>query len=278
MSNIALSSDPIHIIGSSIEGQDIKLKHKFLSQIKHLYQYQIFKPLLDLAATKIALGQLKFKIHESRFFDLDHGNCKTIIINEGKFNTFLRKINLRKQYCITIKNVAAEVIVHEIAHMVEQEAKGFNLAAFTNIISTDIKKAVVSNPSLAQALNHIFTQQVSHYAEDQKSSELFARFFQIFAAAKEVAFNKAESYAYNLTQVASVLDTTISYVNNNLISALQEAIDINIARLSTNYIKELSKIEEKWADRRTQSIHGAHSGSNLQWRQSIKSIKSDPFQ
>ncbi len=280
MSNIVLSCNPIQLIASATESGDAKLHRRFMEQIEHLYQYRIFKPLLDLVATKIQLGQLKFRVHDSRFFDLDAGNCKTIASSEGVFDGFLRKVRIRRQYCITIKKIASEVIIHEMAHMLEQEiGNAFNLSAFTSSIVFDIQNAntKTANPSLRQAINHIFVQQVEHYPSDQRNSELFARFFQIFAAAKELEFSKAEGYSYNLVQAASALELSVTYVNRHLDASLHGIVNKDIANASLPYIREVEDVQVRWADRRAQSIHGAHADSGSKWSKAVKSIKDDPF-
>ncbi len=289
MSNITLTAcNPIEIISSSIQTKDKNLHSKFMQQIKHLYQYSMFKPILDLTATKIQQGLLHFKLHDARFFDLDAGNCRTIVNTSSVsgISGLFQKMFIRKKYCITIKKISAEVIIHEIAHMVEQELnESLDISSFINAFKKDIQKSHSTNPSLRQAINHIFIQQVAHYPPEQQNSEIFARFFQIFAAAKEVAFAKSEGYSYDFYQVSSCFEISGCHFNQCFMPSLRGILNEEIVQASSLYIKNLDEISNPWSDRRIQSKHSIHHNNDInnskpqpKWGKTIKSIKDNPFQ
>ena len=68
----------IKLLIQHIQADNASTLNRFLIHIKHLYQYEIFKSILDLCLTKANEGLLKFNIKEQHKFDLDEGNCKTI--------------------------------------------------------------------------------------------------------------------------------------------------------------------------------------------------------
>ncbi len=114
-----VSVDIITLINYHTVADNEIIKNRFIEHIKHLYQYSIFKNILDLVATKVSQNSLKFNIKEKSNFDLDEGNCKTIY--EPLLDSYLNNFRQDRRYVITIKKIAYNVIIHEIAHMVEKE-------------------------------------------------------------------------------------------------------------------------------------------------------------
>ena len=66
-----VSVDIITLINCHTVADNEIIKNRFIEHIKHLYQYSIFKNILDLISTKALQNSIKFNIKEKRNFDLD---------------------------------------------------------------------------------------------------------------------------------------------------------------------------------------------------------------
>jgi len=269
------SIDPLNIIKEASFAEDSYLIERFLSKIKHLYQYDIFKDVLDFVVTRSREQILEFSVKESKFFDMDEGNCHTIRaavpqnILSRTLSSLKSLILPSKKYKITIKKISCDVIIHEIGHMIEGELEGsFNGQEFSSLIQEDINN--INNFELKNTLNNVFIVEVSVYPEDQKTSELFARYFQLLATSKEVG----GAGSFTLTSFLAAFKDTTSYIQQLIKDFIvpQSAEDIKSA--SKQYLSE--KPKNTWSEQRVQSFHKIPGSSS--WSKSIKSIKEDPFQ
>jgi hypothetical protein len=272
MSLPTLSHTPIEIIRNNTSAEEESIYNKFIAEITKLYQYNIFKPMLDLVSTLCLKNRLRFNLYDRRFFEFDEGNCKTI--EGGTFNKLLNKLKQERSYIITIKKVSNEIIVHEIAHMMEKEAEFSSLHPFVECIMKDIKQQNTNNISLKSAVNQIMITEVDNYHANHKASELFARFFQLVAMTKEVA-GFAAQYGYTLHDIYQFFPSTIEFFAGDFHKNIIAKIDIKMAMQSQKYIKPLGDIEHKWSEEKAKSIHS--KPNRPQWSKSIKSIKDNPF-
>jgi hypothetical protein len=264
--------DPINIILNNTVVKENYHMNQFARIIKKLYCYQLFKPMLDLVTTKAFNGFLKFKIQDQKIFDLDNGNCRTI---EGNaINKLLNTFKLENKYVITIKKIRADVIVHEISHMVEKEIEGASVVGFARNAMYDIANNS-GNVSLVAAAKQIMSAELKNYPENQHNSELFARYFQVLAGSKEVAGFTAE-YGYTISDVRRLFQSTEQWLWDNLYHSILPKIDLNIAKQSMAYAKELDEINHTWADEKVMSFH-YKSSTTPKWSKAVKSIKDDPF-
>ncbi len=266
---------------------DNNLIANFLSIFQHLYQYEIFKNILDIVVTKCATNQLHFKLQDSRFFDLDAGNCLTMVEDEGYVSlpsqhTYVSgnstQLRIRKKkYIITIKKMSCDVIIHEIGHMIEQELSSvLNLKQFSDVIMYEIYTPNTTSMHLHDLLNSVFVGQLKGYPQSQHTSELFARFFQVFAGANEVAFQSSLGSRYRLCDVIAVFPKTIALLEEQLAGNWNELVDQTISMESKKYLRNISDMKEQWTDRRITATH-QQSDVKSKWSKNIKSIKSDPF-
>jgi hypothetical protein len=265
MGEVILKLSPLDIIINHTQAKTQQHLADFKVQIKKLYQYEIFKDMLDLVATLANKDRLIFKIDDRKFFELDEGNCKTI--EGGSFNQFLNRFKSERSYVITIKKISVPVIVHEIAHMIEKEGDFSSLDAFVEVIEKDLARRDKSNLALISTVRQIFEEEVKNYHYSQRASEYFARFFQIIATAREVL--GAES-SFKLEDCYKFFTTTIEHLSGSFYNNISLKIDPHIKIESQAYIKPIDKIEYKWQDER---IKPKHSGDNPKWSKSIRSIK-----
>lgn len=272
--SLLASKTPIDIILYATTASDTPTRDNFIKIVKRLYQYEIFKPMLDLTASLATAGRLHFKVYDRKFFELDEGNCRTIANN--MFDKLRNRFTTAKQYTITIKKTAPEVIVHEISHMLEQEGDLSPLANFAEIIQRDITNNASTNVSLQEAVRQVMIVEVGGYKSSHTNSELFARYFQLLAMAKEILGYDGK-YRYTLQDLYRFFIHTSEWMWQKMYPQILPKINTEIALASQQYIKALEDIEHKWSESKIDSFHKKQSpaaGQPLQWRKSIKSIKN----
>jgi hypothetical protein len=260
--------DVIGIIQELTIAEDENMKRRFIQHIRHLYQYAIFKDLLDLVATKASQNSLAFNIKEKKQFDLDEGNCKTI--NAPFIDSVLNHFRGNKHYVITIKKIEYNVIIHEIAHMVEQELN-LDLSHFIKFLHCDFQNDN-NNITVKNAINEVLIKQVARYSINQQNSELFARFFQLFAEAKEISGYQSR-YKYNIEDINKALINSAKWVEQTLGKLMQDKLDVNIVNLTKSYVKQIQNINHNWAEQKVQKLHSDNGSKNAKWTKAIKSIK-----
>ena len=254
----------LQVVNSVSSSVDSRLTGDFMKIFQHLYSHSVFKNILDLVATKCSLGQLRFVVQDAKFFDIDAGNCVTMVDDQGIADT------KRRKYVITIKKLACDVIMHEIGHMLEHELSHLiNFGQFASTIMYEINSAPIHMQSLVKSL---FIEQLKGYPESQHVGELFARFFQFFAGANEFAFQSSLGSKYNLRDAISTFPRTLELLDSQLSNAWSDLIDPKIAADSAKYSQNPSK--QQWADSKVKSMQFGNSSSN---RWGIKSNKDNPF-
>ncbi|AIF81240.1 hypothetical protein I862_03400 [endosymbiont of Acanthamoeba sp. UWC8] len=267
-----INKTPLEIIELNTKAENSLNMTRFMAEVKKLYQYEVFKHMFDLVTTLCMKGRLSFNVYDRRFFELDEGNCRTI---EGSsFNKVLNKIKSEKNYVITIKKISADVIVHELAHMLEGEGDFTSIQPFADKISLDLKIHNSNNVSLRAAIKQIMVSEVENYPAAHKISEWFARFFQLVASAKEVAGFGAQ-YGYNMQEIYQFFDNTVKFLAGDFYNTINSKINFNIATKSKEYIKPLEEIKPKWTETKHNSIH--ENPNKPAWGRAVKSIKSNPF-
>lgn len=271
--NLPVSTkSPIELININTKAENTLNMNNFMNEIKKLYQYEMFKPMFDLVATLCMKGRLSFNVYDRRFFELDEGNCKTI---EGSaFNKALNKIKSEKNYVITIKKVSSDIIVHELAHMLEKEGDFPSLHPFASMVELDLKLQNTNNVSLKAAIKQIMVTELERYPAEQKGAEYFARVFQLVAMAKEVAGFGAQ-YGYTLSEAYQFFENTIKFLAEDFYNTINSKIDFSIADKSKEYIKPLEEIKPKWTESKHNSIH--ENPNRPTWSRAVKSIKDNPF-
>jgi hypothetical protein len=276
---IEIKIDPIEIIKAHTKSEDPSQYKRFFETITHLYQFRLLKDVLDFTATKIQQGLLRFRVQEKKFFEMDEGNCRSMSA-PSVMGSVLNAFRVQKDYVITIKKVASDVIMHEIGHMVEQElGDAFHPGVFDQKISQDILDAHsnTGNISLQEAIKSIMITEVSGYPDEQRISELFARYFQMLASARDVV-RYGTSYSYSLEDMFKVFKVTAEYIARILQSFYKTKEYYQIKNTSEKYIKELSQIEHKWSEEKIHSFHKETTeGQKPVWKRNFQSIKDNPF-
>jgi hypothetical protein len=258
----AVENYSLNVINNASSAVDFGLMDNFMTIFYHLYSHPIFKNILDIVATKCSSGQLKFIVQDAKIFDIDAGNCVTMIDDQGVVNQRQRK------YIITIKKLASDVIMHEIGHMLEHELRHlFNIGQFASSIMYEIN----STPLYMQAVvKSLFVEQLKGYPPSQHTGELFARFFQFFAGANEFAFQSSIIAKYSLRDAISTFPRTLELLDSQLSTAWGDLINPKIAADSVKYSQNPAK--QKFADIKVKSMQFGNTSGN---RWGVKSNK-DP--
>lgn len=263
MANLTKFSDPLEIIKSATTAKGENLITLFMDVMQKLYQYELFKPMMDLASTLCATKRLVFIIEPKEFYMLDEGNCVTI----EAFGA-----TKQKRFRITIRKIKADVIIHEIGHMIEKESDTPLNQKFIDAVVSDIKKRNSGNLSLLSAIDNVMIKEVANYPHVQKASELFTRYFQLLSMSKEVAGLSAE-YGYTLAEMYKAFPNLENWLWDNFYPEMISKIDAEIAQKSSKYIIPISEIKHKWAGEKVESTH---QGRNKpKWSANFKSIKDD---
>lgn len=265
--NIAKTISPIDIILDNSVFQEEYMKLPFRQALESLWQCAVFKYLLDLAATKCFDKLLHFKIADKKFFELDNGNCKTIF---GTWDKMLNTFRKEKHFQISIKKIAADIIIHEVAHMVQNALSIELRGEFMQIMHYEI--ANQSIPGLKQAAKQLFIEELKEYPAEDKESEFFARIYQLVALTKEIK-GFSESFAISLDQIERSFSQTLTWLQDNVDNIISHHINPEIAASSASYVKPLSQLKHTWAGQRIQSFHKTKSSNNKpKWSKSVKPL------
>lgn len=266
MPNLTTRLDPIALIREvsfTDGGPDVE---DFIKIIERLYQHSVFKDILDLTATLCYHGKLKFSLSEKKFYEIDSGNCKTI--DHGVFNSILKSLIRRKKYEVSIKKVKPDVIIHELAHMLEKEGKHPVDFIFADAMRSDINS--ISNLSLKAATNELMVDGLKGYPASEQCSEQFARYFQLLALSREIAGKDAE-YGFSLSDLAKSFKRTQFWITKNVFSFIKPKISSIIAKNSAILVKSEVTIEHKWSEEKVRPMHKPKKSP--EWSKIVKSIK-----
>lgn len=268
-----LTRTPIEILKNASIASDNMLMDQLIEIMQSIYRYELFKPIMDTSATLAKEGRLKFVTEPKQFYALDEGNCVTI--EGGTFDKFTNIFRSSKNYKITIKKLTADVVVHEIGHMIEKESGVALDAAFLRAIHADISVKHSGNVSLNAAIKQVMIDEVAAYTEGHRPSELFTRFFQLLAMSKQVS-GFAAQYGYKVEDIYKAFPNFTKWLGDVLYPRLIQRIDPQIAQNSRSYIIPIEEIKHEWSKESARSIHGHKSPNDKgpsRWSKNVTSIK-----
>lgn len=267
MGQLRQSYSPIEIILAATEERDEGRLLRLQSLLEVVYQFRVLKPFLDLSATLAKEGRLKFVVKVKSNFEIDHGNCRTI--EDKTISGVLNRFKTSKKYVITLKKISADVLIHEIGHMVEKEL-GLNLESdFAKIIRADFDLHEI-NRAISTAVREVMIEQVKAYPKDQVLGEIFTRFFELLAKSKEIS-GFAPTYGYTIEEFLKAFPNTARYLEHYLFPKMKLITDSCIANYSEQYVKEVNKIQHQWTKGAVDSKHP--EPSKPKWSKVVKSIK-----
>ena len=209
MSSLKIRTEPIKLILDRSIFELPTLRNDFEKALKEIWGFAVFKPMLDLCATKCSAKNLMFKVSNKRFFEMDEGNCKTIVTPVGGF---LNKFRHEKKFEISIKKMSTEVIVHEVAHMIEQACDLDITQEFASVMVAEIQTAMQAKGGMAKsAIKQVLIDEMKGYPKSHVASELFARIYQLVAQSQEI-YGYAEDFAFSYESICQTFSKTFAFV------------------------------------------------------------------
>lgn len=214
---------------------------KIAGFINYTYGFWTFRNIINLTLSLIKLNKLSFKVYPKRFSEKTEGFCETVQLGNNR--------NLNR-YAITIKEPSPYVVIHEIAHMVEKEMNLNLQLEFLPVVYQDVQQNLKSSNMLIQRIiNHIIFTEIKAYPDSQRASELFARYFELFAWTQEV-YPKDREYLIRTSDLDRVFSNTNKWREGSLNPKLISAIDKEIsAYSSTRPIIRSDKVQSKWSNK-----------------------------
>ncbi len=210
--------------------------------IDYTYNFKIFRSILNLTLSLIKRNKLSFKVQAKRISERVEGLCETLQLgNNANLN----------QYIITIKQLSPYVVIHEIAHMVEKEMNVNLQTEFLPIVYKDIQQNLKNANMLIQnIINHIVFTEIKAYPNYKaRASELFARYFELFAWTQEV-YPKDREYLIRTSDLNKVFSNTNKWREEFLDHKLISVVDKEVGAYSkTRSITNPEQIQSKWSNK-----------------------------
>jgi hypothetical protein len=207
--------------------------------IEYLYQFEKFKNTLNLTLSLIKQNRLSFEIYSEGLVDTEEGLCKTI-----------RSSGLNR-YVIVLRRSNPYIIVHELSHMVENELD-LNLdQEFLHKVYQDVEQNLKNSNILVQKIigQVIFKEIQAYQTAKSRASELFARYFELFAWAQEV-YPKDRKYLIRTQDLDKVFFSTNQWKKNYLDLQIMNKLDKEIKEYSNKTVlKDVNKVQSSWTNK-----------------------------
>ncbi|MBT4922106.1 MAG: hypothetical protein HON23_03735 [Rickettsiales bacterium] len=173
-----------NLLNKYIEKGNALQKSIFINNFKDLYKLDIFKPGLDLILSESEIGNVTFELNIIDDLVQLRGCCLTH--ERNVFNKVLNTFVKTYKHKITLQKLNVGVLMHEMAHALEKQGRISLSQGFDQAIGNDLKGIGSAPHTIKYAVDKIMYQDLKLYPENQQSSELFARLFQMLAMSKEI--------------------------------------------------------------------------------------------
>ena len=199
------------------------------THIKHLYQFNIFRDILNVVLSLIIDKHLSFKVIDKRFSESQEGLCATS--TTSFYHKVLNKIIYQRHHLVVIKKMSANVIIHECAHAIEK-ASGINLNEnFNSAIHHDLNNLKDLNMILRNKINNLMMLDLKNYNIKSHLSELFARYFEVFASTREVVADGK----FSIEDVIKIFLNTTQWIETALNPLLREKTNQEVISYSNSH-------------------------------------------
>lgn len=225
----------------SLISQATKVRNSqdIISYIEYLYQFEKFRNTLNLTLSLIKQNRLSFQIYREGIADAEEGVCKTI-----------RSAGMNR-YVIVLRRSNPYIIVHELSHMVENELNLNLKQEFIHRVYQDVEQNLKQSNMLVQKLigQVIFNEIQAYQDVKSRASELFARYFELFAWAQEI-YPKDKEYLIRTQDLNKVFLNTNNWKNSYLNSQITNAVDGEIRKYSNQTaIQDVNKVSINWTNK-----------------------------
>ncbi|OEY86715.1 hypothetical protein BIY23_02545 [Wolbachia pipientis] len=208
--------------------------------VEYLYQFEKFKNIFNLTLSLIKQDRLSFEVSPTTY-SMEEGLCKTI------------QHSGMKRYIIVLKKLNPYIIVHELTHMVENELNLSLEEDFIHKVYQDMNQNFTQSNLLAQRLiNQVIFKEIKAYdSVKSRASELFARFFELFAWAQEI-YPQDKEYLIRTYDLDKIFFYTNqwkkSYLDPLIISKLDNATKIYSNKTP---MQDVNKVRTQWGNKIT---------------------------
>ncbi len=207
--------------------------------IEYLYQFEKFRNTLNLTLSLIKQNRLSFEIYQERLMDMEEGVCKTIQSCSAN------------RYVIVLRRSNPYIIVHELSHMVENELHLSLEQEFLHKVYQDVEQNLKQANILVQKIisQVIFKEIQAYQTAKSRASELFARYFELFAWAQEV-YPKDKEYLIRTQDLNKVFLATDQWKKSCLDPQMMDRIDKEIKEYSNKTAtKDVTKVQSSWTNK-----------------------------
>ncbi|MGL9726002.1 MAG: WD_0702 family putative metalloprotease [Wolbachia sp.] len=207
--------------------------------IDYLYQFEKFRNTLNLTLSLIKQNRLSFEIYQEGLMDMEEGMCK--IIRSSDVN----------KYIIILRKSNPYIIVHELSHMVENELDLSLEQEFLHKVYLDIEQNLKQATVLVQKIigQVIFKEIQAYQTAKSRASELFARYFELFAWTQEI-YPKDKEFLIRTQDLNKVFLATDKWKKSFLDLKITEKLDKEIKDYSSKTaLKDINKIQSRWINK-----------------------------
>ncbi len=195
---------------------------RFIKIFLDLYRIEIFKDGLDLILTKMQQRSLHFDIKEMKGWDTNVG-C------------FLKDK-------ITLRSLSHNVLAHEMAHAFAFESKIDLGAEFMQCVGFDMKGREPEIPTLRGEVKRLMINALKSYPNDQFLGEIFARYFELLSASRNVSSNGD----FSTRDVMNFFINITNFIEKIFNPQIRKKVDLEISKKTAEL--ELPKLEKKFSD------------------------------
>ena len=212
--------------------------------IEYLYQFEKFRNTLNLTLSLIKQNRLLFEIYQEGLMDMEEGVCKTIQSCSAN------------RHVIVLRRSNPYIIVHELSHMVENELHLSLEQEFLHKVYQDVEQNLKQANILVQEIisQVIFKEIQAYQTAKSRASELFARYFELFAWAQEV-YPKDKEYLIRTQDLNKVFLATDQWKKSCLDPQMMDRIDKEIKEYSNKTAtKDVTKVQSSWTNKFSVSV------------------------
>lgn len=254
-----------NLLNKYIEKGNQLQKSILIKNYKELYKLEILKPGLDLILSEAEIGNITFELKIVDDLVQLRGCCLTHEkhIYHKVFKSFVKTF----KHKILLQKLNVGVLMHEIAHALEKQGR-INLSdGFDQAMMEDLKTIATASHTIRYAIDKIMYKDLKLYPENQQSSELFARLFQMFAMSKEVG-HFDEAFQFHYQDCRKFFKNSIMWIEEIFNPAIQTRIPDYIS-------KQTEKIEFDKTNTKFTGQFSTHSEKKAWSKGPASKIKSN---
>lgn len=242
------------VLNSNLQYTNPSFSTEFNRKFFALYRIKMFRPILNVALTKVRQGEMRFKLQPMSSWDRLAGHCQIV----SSAQQSIESIFIKKNYTIVIKSIKCPIIIHEIAHAIEYILDLDLHKDFRKVLASDTNHKTAPNMQVNSAVKQILRDDLKEYELKDVMSELFARFFELIAMSYEV--DGWANYQYKYDDIAKFFPNTMHWFDVVVVPLLNKQIDKEILKDSEAYVRDLQKYKTIWRDK----VHSAKVNRGLE--------------